>query len=270
MTLRAKASRLFFLTLAGLAFLAGCAQQGSLEVLNEDEDPIFRRARDLYARGMENEALENFLKLIQRRNGNAPESHLDAGNIYLKHLHDPVSAIYHFKHYEALLMRSDREDAETRVELVQERIKSAEKEFAMSFDAKIFKDHLERIKLLDRIEALRSENELLKDQLKNARTRLNEPVDTRVNYQVAAESQGTEPVRTLRADTAVRVTPNRPQAPQTQESGRRYTIQAGDSLYRIARVVYGDGSRWREILEANRDVIPNESSLKVGAEIRIP
>ena len=172
MTLRARASSLIFVMAAGLALIAGCSRQGSLEVLSEDEDPVFRRARDLYARGMENEALENFLKLIQRRNGNAPESHLDAGNIYLKHLRDPVSAIYHFKLYEALLKRSDRADAQSRVELVQERIKSATKEFAMTFDAKIYKDPLERLKLLDTIEALRSENDLLKRQLTDARTRL--------------------------------------------------------------------------------------------------
>lgn len=256
--------------LAGLAFLAGCAQQGSLEVLNEDEDPIFRRARDLYARGMENEALENYLKLIQRRNGNAPESHLDAGNIYLKHLRDPVSAIYHFKHYEALLSQSDRPDAATQLDLVRQRIKSAEKEFALSFDAKIFKDHLERIKLLDRIEALRTENETLKEQLASARTRLNEPAASRTGYSSTVLPERAEPIRTLRADTSVRVPPERPQAERNQDSGRRYVIKPGDSLYRIASLVYGDGSRWREILEANRDVIPNESSLKVGAEIRIP
>lgn len=265
MTYRVKASRLFLCMLAGLALLAGCSQDGSLEVLSEDEDPVFRRARDLYARGMENEALENFLKLIQRRNGNAPESHLDAGNIYLKHLRDPVSAIYHFKHYEALIKQSGRPDAGTQLGLVQQRVKAAEKEFALSFDAKVYKDPLERLKLLDTIEALRSENEVLKRQLKVARTRGPEAVETRVDYQRPEVVEQSPPVRTLRADTSVRVEPNRP-----QESVRRYAIKPGDSLYRIASAVYGDGSRWREILEANRDLIPNEGSLKVGIEIRIP
>ncbi|MBD5781817.1 LysM peptidoglycan-binding domain-containing protein [Pelagicoccus sp. NFK12] len=256
------------MTLVGFLFAAGCSQQSSLEVLNEDEDPIFRRARDLYARGMENEALENFLKLIQRRNGNAPESHLDAGNIYLKHLRDPVSAIYHFKHYEALLKRSDREDASERIELVQERIKAAKKEFAMTFDAKVYKDPLERLKLLDTIEALRSENEVLKRQLVSARNRLNDGASEQVAYEPPAESV---PVRTLRADTSPRMeTPRSEPVSQVEDSQRRYTIQAGDSLYKISRLVYGDGSRWREILNANRDVIPDESSLRVGATIRIP
>lgn len=252
---------------AGLALIAGCSRQGSLEVLSEDEDPVFRRARDLYARGMENEALENFLKLIQRRNGNAPESHLDAGNIYLKHLRDPVSAIYHFKHYEALLKRSDRADAQSRVELVQERIKSATKEFAMTFDAKIYKDPLERLKLLDTIEALRSENDLLKRQLTDARTRLNTASQARSASDAAVAAQRPSPswVDTGQREDPVRFQPTQAQAPQ-----RSHTIKSGDSLYKISREVYGDGSRWREILEANRDTIPNESSLQVGATIRIP
>ncbi|MBK1879957.1 LysM peptidoglycan-binding domain-containing protein [Pelagicoccus mobilis] len=273
MTLRAKASRLFFFTLVGFAFLAGCAQQDSLEILQEDEDPIFRRARDLYARGMENEALENFLKLIQRRNGNAPESHLDAGNIYLKHLHDPVSAIYHFKHYEALLRQSNREDADTRIELVEERIKSAKKEFALTFDAKVYKDPLERLKLLDTIESLRTQNELLKRQLTDARTRRSDLADSLLASQTEAAAARAEPVFASRVERAQpRTAPSRPvaQASVQQDSGRRYTIKSGDSLYRIASSVYGDGSRWKEILDANRDVIPNEGSLKVGASIRIP
>lgn len=266
MTLRAKASSLILTILAGMVLLAGCSERGVVQVLNEDEDPVFRRARDLYARGMENEALENFLKLIQKRNGNAPESHLDAGNIYLKHLHDPVSAIYHFKHYEALIKRSDREDAETRVALVQERIKSATKEFAMTFDAKVYKDPLERLKLLDTIEALRSENEVLKRQLTDARTRLNAEVDTRVaSQQTLSPTQ----VRTLRADTS-RLEPVRSAQNLSQQSQRTYTIKPGDSLYKISREVYGDGSRWEEILNENRDVIPNQSSLRIGATIRIP
>lgn len=266
MTLRGNASRLFLILLAGLSLLAGCSQTGSVEVLSEEEDPVFRRARDLYARGMENEALENFLKLIQKRNGNAPESHLDAGNIYLKHLRDPISAIYHFKHYEALMKRSGREDADTRIDLVEERIKAATKEFAMTFDAKVYQDPLERLKLLDTIEALRTENETLKRQLVEARNRLNEPTYTQVPARNQSVAQ--QPARTERLNTQTQTQPQTMQA--TTQAERTYTIKPGDSLYKISREVYGNGGRWREILEANRDRIPDEKNLKVGTTIRIP
>lgn len=268
MNLVSKATRLFFTALAGLLLLSGCAERSSFEMVSEQEDPVFRRARDLYSRGMHNEALENFLRLIQKRNGNAPESHLDAGNIYLNHLRDPVSAIYHFKRYESLLSRSDEPDAAGRISLVRDLIKGATKDFATTFDAKVYQDPLERLKLLDTIEMLRSENELLKQQLAEARTRLNgavaemqsssrrpavqvEPAGER-REQPQASPQRAEPVREAAAST------------------RSYTIKPGDSLYKIAREAYGDGSRWRDILEANRDVIPDETNLKVGATIRLP
>jgi nucleoid-associated protein YgaU len=34
-----------------------------------------------------------------------------------------------------------------------------------------------------------------------------------------------------------------------------YTVASGDSLWAIAEKVYGDGSRWTDIYEANQDVI---------------
>lgn len=266
MTLRGKASRLILVLLSALTLLSACTRQGSIEVLSEEEDPVFRRARDLYARGMENEALENFLKLIQKRNGNAPESHLDAGNIYLKHLRDPISAIYHFKHYEALMERSGREDADTRVKLVEERIKAAKKEFAMTFDAKVYQDPLERLKLLDTIEALRTENETLKKQLVAARDRLNSVSNTPIAYRSEdGPSEGTA----FANQAPVRSEPRRAE-PAASQNERFYVIQSGDSLYKISRKVYGDGSRWKDILEANRDAIPDERTLKVGTRLRIP
>ena len=44
----------------------------------------------------------------------------------------------------------------------------------------------------------------------------------------------------------------------------------GDTLYKIAQRYYGSGSRWPEILEANRDVLKNENAVRPGMELRIP
>lgn len=53
---------------------------------------------------------------------------------------------------------------------------------------------------------------------------------------------------------------------------RTYTVQAGDSLIRIARKVYGDDPRdgYRRILEANRDRISDPSLIRVGQVLVIP
>ena len=263
-----KATRIFAALVAAALLLSACSDNAGFEMVGEVDDPVYRRAKDLYDRGMENEALENYLKLIQIRNGNAPESHLDAGNIYLNHMRDPISAIYHFMRYKSLVSRSRSPESEERIELVDDLIKTAKKEFAASLDMKVYRDPLERLKLLDTIEQLRSENELLKSQLADARTRLNRFVEE--DRSTVARAQATEPPRPQRQAAPTRVEPRPAQVEAQSDEARSYTIQPGDSLYRIARQVYGDGGKWRQILEANRSVIPDPGNLKVGTQIVLP
>jgi nucleoid-associated protein YgaU len=51
---------------------------------------------------------------------------------------------------------------------------------------------------------------------------------------------------------------------------RTHVVVDGDTLTKISREYYGTSARWPEIYQANRDVMPNESSLSVGAVLRIP
>ena len=50
---------------------------------------------------------------------------------------------------------------------------------------------------------------------------------------------------------------------------RPYVVREGDSLYKIAARVLGDGDRWRVIYEANRDTLPSPMSLHEGQILRI-
>lgn len=68
-------------------------------------------------------------------------------------------------------------------------------------------------------------------------------------------------------------------APASAESGatipapvarRTYTVQAGDSLYTIAAKNLGDGSKWRDILSANKGQIGSVSDLKIGQQLILP
>ncbi|MEK7487631.1 MAG: LysM domain-containing protein, partial [Planctomycetota bacterium] len=47
-------------------------------------------------------------------------------------------------------------------------------------------------------------------------------------------------------------------------SFREYTTQKGDTLYKIAKRIFNSGSRWQEIYEWNKTVIPDPNNLRTG------
>ena len=56
----------------------------------------------------------------------------------------------------------------------------------------------------------------------------------------------------------------------TKAEAKTYTVQAGDTLGKIAQKVYNDASRWKEIFEANKGTIQNPDLIQVGQELKIP
>lgn len=49
-----------------------------------------------------------------------------------------------------------------------------------------------------------------------------------------------------------------------------YVVKPGDTLSGIAKAVYGKAGRWREIYEANKDVIKSPNLIRPGWKLRIP
>ncbi len=58
--------------------------------------------------------------------------------------------------------------------------------------------------------------------------------------------------------------------PTTRPAAKTYVVTSGDTLTSIARSLLGDGSRWREIYDLNKDKIKNPDNLLEGAELKIP
>lgn len=59
------------------------------------------------------------------------------------------------------------------------------------------------------------------------------------------------------------------QAQQEQEV-QTYTVQSGDSLWKIAKNAYGDGTQYMRIFYANRDQISDPDKIQVGQQLVIP
>ncbi|GIQ70905.1 LysM peptidoglycan-binding domain-containing protein [Xylanibacillus composti] len=63
----------------------------------------------------------------------------------------------------------------------------------------------------------------------------------------------------------------RSRAPEEQESARVYVVKAQDSLWLIAKRMLGNGDRWRELYDANRQVIgPNPNLIHPGQVLEVP
>lgn len=48
------------------------------------------------------------------------------------------------------------------------------------------------------------------------------------------------------------------------------TVQSGDTLWKISETVYGDGSKYNSIFEANRPMLKSADAIFVGQQLRIP
>lgn len=258
----------------GLAVLAfsGCSANDRLSYANEMDEPAYRQGESLLKTGRKQEALSAFLKVIEKRGDDAPESHLNVGLLYLQHINDPLAAIYHFKKYLALRPNSPQ------APLVRQRIDAAIREFARTLPAQPLERQTERIDLLAKIDRLQRENETLKEELAALRSgRPEAPASL-----PAAESPGitlpdtiptvhTDAVRRFIPSVAPPIPPQQARSPAApSRSPKAHVVRQGDTLYGLAQQYYGDRSRWRDIYAANRDVMRSETDLRIGMTVRIP
>lgn len=52
--------------------------------------------------------------------------------------------------------------------------------------------------------------------------------------------------------------------------GGGYTVKKNDSLWTIAQAVYGDGTKWQAIFQANRGILKHKDDLKIGQVLTLP
>lgn len=61
-----------------------------------------------------------------------------------------------------------------------------------------------------------------------------------------------------------------PAPEEIEDQSREYTVERGDSLWKIAERYYGDGNQWRRIYEANEDQIDDPDVIHPGQTFTIP
>ena len=249
-------------------FVSACTPD-TVEVVSENDEKQYQLAKSYQEQGRVDEALSAFLRVIDARR-DAPESHLEAGYIYLHKMKDPVSAIYHFKRY--MQLKPDSKQAAQ----VQQLIETAQKEFARQLPAHPYEGQLDRLDLMELMQGLKRENESLKRDLVAAQKRVQQ-LEGLVGGARRSSSSGLATGETRQPLPTVTRVPPQAQQPQPQPSPpnaasapRSYTVQSGDTLSRISTKVYGTPSRWIDIYQANRDRLSSENALRVGQELRIP
>lgn len=286
--------RLLWPLLTGLLVfgLAGCDNNDRFTYATETDEPNYREGQSLLKAGRRQEALTAFLKVIDRRRDDAPESHLEVGLLYVQHINDPLSAIYHFRKY--LAQRPNSPQAP----LVRQRIDAAIREFARTIPAQPLESQTARVDLIATLDRLKQENESLKQQLAEARAARGNPLpldSTAPPAQSATRAPaGNVPsfsidseltVRTRpapaapsRATPSVQVPTQKAAAPSLRQTpappaltpGRTHVVRPGDTLSKLAQQYYGNRARWREIYSANLGVMRSESDLKIGMQLKIP
>jgi nucleoid-associated protein YgaU len=58
--------------------------------------------------------------------------------------------------------------------------------------------------------------------------------------------------------------------PEPAPELKTYTVEPGDSLWKIAQRAYGHGNQWQKIYEANKDRIKNPDKIDPGQTLVIP
>jgi tetratricopeptide (TPR) repeat protein len=284
---------LIFGTAALFALAAGVGCGGDANSLaSEMDDSSYRDGQQMERQGRWDEALADYLKVIDRRGDSAPESNLDAGLIYLNHIKDPIFAIYHFRKYLELEPNSKQ------AVYVRGLIDAAKREFARVLPGQPLESQTEHLGVEEQVERLQRENDELKVEVAALRAgtavpvthssaidvpAITPPQPAAEETQPAAEAspislapsdqsdkgQGSEISDAPPEEAPAAAKPSRPAA--ASASGRHHVVAKGDTLFNLAMKYYGNRSKWRDIVAANREVLTSENTpLKIGMDLKIP
>lgn len=281
---------LFVIAILTLGWGTGCGERDGAPLIMETDEPFYVQGVQLKRQGRSAEALTAFLKVIDKRGLRAaPESHLEAGEIYLNHSKDPIAASFHFRKYLELQPNSKQTPH------VRGMVEAARREFAKTIPGRPLEDQSVQLQANAEINQLRRDNQELRAELatlrgggavpieraprsialpQDPRLRSPPPVAAVIASPITPVGPGANSVPALiqPAPTAVSrpgLTPA-PAPAAKATAGRTHKVQPKETLYGISTRYYGHGRNVDAIFEANRDVMRSTTDLKIGMTLKIP
>lgn len=103
-----------------------------------------------------------------------------------------------------------------------------------------------------------------------------EPIPEPVPESVHEPAPGSEAEAASESESAATTEPQSESGPEEiaeaggDDSMGTYTVEPGDSLWKIAEAQYGSGAKYMAIFEANRDILDNPDLIKPGQVLKIP
>lgn len=217
--------------------LSGCDNDNN----SDGRHPIFIKAENFYSEGNTQEAYKHYEKYIQLRPNSAKASYKLA--LISQDNGDFVKAIYYYEKY--LTLEPDSSDKE----IIQKWIEASK----LSLVKEITKeDMLQASKSVDTSVATDSEIASLKQR------------NEELNKQLLSFRETAATTDTSKDKLKVDLTPEPPQKEKV------YTVLEGDSLYKIAKDLYGSSRYYKQIIDANKEKLKGGSSIRPGDKLIIP
>jgi len=95
-------------------------------------------------------------------------------------------------------------------------------------------------------------------------------VSSNITVRPAEVTPDPEPERQTTEQPAAEAAAAEAKAAEPQATGRTYTVQSGDSLWKIAAEMYGEGNKYMKIFEANTHILKDPDKIFPGQELVIP
>jgi len=247
-----------------VGLLASCTSKVQEQDALEFNYPSIRKARAKLREGDKQSALVLLNRAIDDK-PNLAQAHLEVAQLYDNYAHNYVRAIYHYERYLELRPQTEKK------EMIEGFIRKAKIDFAASVT--------EQIPGLDKkLQALQSENDRLKQDLRQVRENLARQVGAKVPPRSAApvaplglvvERSGAPVADAMPVAGPDSASVAKPES-ASNVTGKHYLVQRGDTLSAVAARVYHNPRKWKLIYDANRGILKESPQLKAGQVLVIP